>query len=328
MPTLASLTLLVPFFLLCAGSGNAADYDPLAKLDRSEVKTLYLDLTDAGRDRVIPLKVYLPASESAEPVVLFSHGLGGDREGSSYLGEHWSARGYVAITIQHPGSDSLIWKDKPFGQRLAGLRGAASPQSFIQRIDDVKVVIDRLSEWNRDNAHVLAGRLDLNHLGMSGHSFGALTTQAVSGQSAGWLSQSWTDTRINAAIAMSPSPPQRGDAKNAFGSVKIPWLLMTGSKDVSRFRNQSAESRLTVFPALPPGDKYELLLHNAEHSAFSDRALLGDTEPRNPNHHRAILAFSTAFWDAYLREDSSARTWLTGPNAREVLEQQDRLQMK
>ena len=29
---------------------------------------------------------------------------------------------------------------------------------------------------------------------------------------------------------MSPSPPQ-GDLKAAFGSVQIPWMMMTGTKD-------------------------------------------------------------------------------------------------
>jgi hypothetical protein len=41
-----------------------------------------------------------------------------------------------------------------------------------------------------------------------------------------------------------------------------------------------------------------LVLHNAEHSVFTDRPLPGEREPRNPNHHRVILALSTAFWDA------------------------------
>lgn len=72
---------------------------------------------------------------------------------------------------------------------------------------------------------------------------------------------------------------------------------MTGTKDLSRIGNIDMASRLAVFPALPEGDKYELVLNDAEHSAFSERALPADQTPRNPNHHRAILALSTAFWD-------------------------------
>jgi hypothetical protein len=129
-------------------------------------------------------------------------------------------------------------------------------------------------------------------------------------------------------LVLSPGRPRRGDVNAAFGRVKIPWLLMTGTKDTAPIGGQTVESRLAVFPALPPGDKYELVLHNAEHSAFSDRALPGDTEPRNPNHHRAILALSTAFWDASLRGDAAAKAWLDGSGPRSVLEAQDRWQRK
>jgi hypothetical protein len=50
----------------------------------------------------------------------------------------------------------------------------------------------------------------------------------------------------------------------------------------------------------------------AMNQVFTDRPLPGDHEPRNPNHHRVILALSTAFWDAYLRNDASALAWLNG----------------
>ena len=139
-----------------------------------------------------------------------------------------------------------------------------------------------------------------------------MTTQAVSGQSFGSAGALFTDRRIRAAVALSPSSPRRGDAATAFGSIAIPWMLMTGTRDTAPIGDTDVASRLRVFPSLPPGDKYELVLADAEHSAFSDRALPGDQAARNPNHHRAILALSTAFWDAYLRRDEAALAWLQG----------------
>jgi predicted dienelactone hydrolase len=163
---------------------------------------------------------------------------------------------------------------------------------------------------------------------MCGHSFGALTTQAVSGQESSFGFMHAKDPRIKAAVAFSPSAPRLGDPKKAFGSVSIPWLLMTGTKDVALIGDADLNSRLAVFPALPAGGKYELVLEGAEHSAFGDRPLPGDSEKRNPNHHRAILALSTAFWDAYLRGDKAAQAWLDGPSARAVLDPKDRWQRK
>jgi len=103
---------------------------------------------------------------------------------------------------------------------------------------------------------------------------------------------------------------------------------MTGTHDVSAIGDADIESRMAVFPALPEGNKYELVLNNAEHSVFTERALPGDAQPRNPNHHRAILATTTAFWDAFLREDAAAKTWLETEAVRTVLEKDDRWQKK
>ena len=85
------------------------------------------------------------------------------------------------------------------------------------------------------------------------------------------------------------------------------------------------DSRIAApsLPGLAPGDKFELVLDKGEHSAFTERPLPGDREQRNPNHHRAILALSTAFWDAYLREDAAAKAWLLGDGPRRILEPAD-----
>lgn len=296
-------------------------YDPLA-VSPARIQVQDLTVTDAARHRDIPLRVYVPAGSSPSPVVLFSHGLGGSREGSAFLGEHWARRGYLAVFLQHPGSDTSVWKGKGAGGGMRAMKEAASAGNFMLRVQDVPAVLDQLEVWNRQEGHPLQGRMDLSKVGMSGHSFGAVTTQAVSGQKAALGATGFTDSRIKAAIAFSPSVPHAGSPENAFGSVKIPWMLMTGTEDSSPISGATAESRQQVYPALPPGDKYELVLEGAPHSVFTERG------SRNPNHHRAILALSTAFWDAELRGDAAAKAWLDGGGPRSVLEPQDRWQHK
>jgi predicted dienelactone hydrolase len=306
----------------------AAAYDPLTLPPGFHAQVLDLSFVDANRQRELPLRVYLPSSMAPAPVVIFSHGLGGSREGSAFLGEHWAGRGYVAVFLQHPGSDTSVWEDLPPAQRMQSMREAASPKNFVLRIKDVPALIDQLERWNRSSGHALAGRMDLSRIGMSGHSFGALTTQAVSGETFPGGRITATDKRIKAAVIMSPGSPRGGDADRAFGKVAIPWLLMTGTRDTAPVGNADAESRLAVFPALPPGGKYELVLDGAEHSVFTDRALPGESGKRNPNHHRAILAISTAFWDTWLKQDANARAWLDHSGPRSVLESADRWQRK
>ena len=317
MQTMVTISLLILWSAAMSNPGFCADYDPLL-IDETRPEQKDLLVKDEKRSREIPIRVYLPNDDKPAPVVLFSHGLGGSREGSAYLGNHWAARGYVAVFLQHPGSDDSVWKDVPVAERPAAMQKAAGLENFQLRVRDVPALLNQLERWNEADTPALAGRLDLKRIGMSGHSFGAVTTQAVSGQNFP-LSTGFTDERIKAAVVMSPSAPRRGIPKEAFRSVKIPWMLLTGTNDTARIGGVDVESRLAVFPALPPGGKYELVLDNAEHSAFTDRLLPGDSEQRNPNHHRAILAVTTAFWDAYLRDDSDARHWLDGDDVRRSL---------
>lgn len=311
LPVIAVLAMTPP--------AHAQTYDPLRVTAGGRPDRLDLEVMDGARDRTIPVAIYLPAASGPAPVVLFSHGLGGSRDNNRYLAEHWAARGYVCVFLQHPGSDESVWRDVPPLRRMTALKRAASARSFTDRVRDVPAVLDQLERWNRSGP--LAGRMDLAHIGMTGHSFGALTTQAVSGQSFG--RRSFTDPRIDAALPMSPSRPRTGDVRAAFADVTIPWMVMTGTEDTSPINDTDVADRLAVFPALPPGSKYQLVLDGAQHSAFGDRALPGDRGARNPNHHRAILALSTAFLDAYLRGDREARAWLDGPAVYGVLERGD-----
>jgi dienelactone hydrolase len=319
----ALLTLLAD----ACSSSEASLYDPLALPEGAEVTTLDLSASDPARGRDIPVLVYLPPGSAPAPVVLFSHGLGGSREGSTFLGQHWSARGYVAVFLQHAGSDALVWRDLPPQEVLPALNRAATAQNLLLRLQDVAAVLDQLDAWNRLAGHPLQGRLDLARVGMSGHSFGAQTTQGVSGQRYPAVPSLGPEPRIKAAVIMSPSPPAQGDPATAFGSVAIPWLLMTGTLDETVI-GANAGSRLNVYPHLPPTiDRYEIVLHEAQHYIFTDRSLLPNELPRNPNHQRVILALSTAFWDAYLRQDSGALDWLQGKGARSILGPQDRWQV-
>ncbi len=315
---------LVSLLVLFAAIPAFGAYDPL--VPTGNFTTEKVTFQDGTRD--VPTKIYLPTSSVSEsPVVLFSHGLGGSNEGSAFLGEHWASRGYVAVFLQHPGSDEDVWMGKPPKQAYRALVEAADVANFLSRIEDVKTVLAGLEAENADPASSLFGRLNLAVIGMSGHSFGAITTQAVSGQKfVGGTT--YQIPEIKAAIPMSPSPSDITSPSKSFGSVSIPWLCMTGTEDSSPpgLGSLTPADRRKVYAALPAtGSMYELVLFGATHFAFTDDDLAGRT--RNPNHHRAILATSTAFWDAYLNNRKEAVAWLK-TQARKVLQRKDTLRWK
>lgn len=328
---LMALCLLALY--LWQGAAQAATYDPLAYLYPIEtLKTLDTTLQDPPRDRIIPVLVTYPNARGPFPVILFSHGLGGSRNAAPYLAKHWAARGYITVFLQHPGSDEKIWGNNgfSFGNRTAMMQTAgraATGENLNLRIGDVSTALDRLKLWNYDPSHPLYHRMDLSRVGMSGHSFGAVTTQSVSGEKR--IGSSKTEPRIDAALALSPSPPAYGDPARAYEDVRIPWMLMTGTEDFGQVgRAQSPGDRLLVYPALPTGGKYELVLFGAKHSAFGERPGSPMERLKNPNHHRVIKALSTAFWDTYLKENASAGLWLDGNGAAALLEPKDRFRHK
>jgi len=83
-------------------------------------RSLSYEWVDSSRNnRVVPVKIYYPESDEGKswPMIIFSHGLGGTREGYAYLGEYWAKNGFISVHLQHAGSDDAVWKDVPHQPR-------------------------------------------------------------------------------------------------------------------------------------------------------------------------------------------------------------------
>ncbi len=280
------------------------------------VAAVKYDWQDEKRDRKVPVKIYYPqAGDGPFPVIIFSHGLGGSRDGYEYLGQYWASHGYVSVHVQHLGSDSALIQGVPPVEMMEKFRSSvANPQNAINRLSDVTFAIDEVKKLNK-NDPTLKGRLDLNRVGMAGHSFGAFTTQAIIGEIfTGLIGKevSTNDTRIKAAISMSPFVPLRKEEYDtAFTKVKIPCFYMTGSLDNSPIGETRAEERRIPFDHAKNADEFLTIFKGGDHMVFSGR-LRRQLAEKDPVFQKLICQSSTAFWDAYLRGDDGAKEWLTG----------------
>jgi len=268
---------------------------------------------DAIRHRDLPLRIRVPDASGPRGVILFSHGLGGSVDGGRIWGEQWASHGFVVIHLQHPGSDEAVWHGALNPGRA--LRDAASLEQFIDRVLDVKFVLDELARRNKAGDPI-AARIDLARIGMSGHSFGAVTTQAIAGEDfgPGAGAQAMADARLRAFIAFSPSARSANAAKS-FASIGRPFFSVTGTKDgaVGLGLGVPAVQRLLPFEGMPDGDKYLLNLTDADHMIFNGggRFRNGAADPaRDELHVRLTKATTTAFWLAYLQGDTQAARWL------------------
>ncbi|MFZ2088802.1 MAG: hypothetical protein WAU47_09520 [Desulfobaccales bacterium] len=262
------------------------------------------------------MKIYYPAKGPGPfPLIIFSHGLGGSREGYQYLGRHWASHGYVSVHLQHLGSDSAIWARNP-DKLPPALRPASKLKNSINRPLDVAFALDQLVMLNQA-ASPLKGRLDLTRAGVAGHSFGAYTTLAAAGQvfvGPGGREISMREPRLKAAIPMSTPVPRKSQEylSQAYARVTVPCMHMTGTRDDSPVGETAAAERRLPFDHLRGSDQYLITFQNGDHMMFSDYPCPFDRGLKNPHWHVLIQSATTAFLDAYLKGEATAKAWLTG----------------
>jgi len=268
---------------------------------------------DKDRDRKVPAKIYYPrAGKGPFPGVIFSPGLGGSREGAAYLGRCWAKHGYVSVHLTHIGTDSEVAKNS-LEPRKALRRALQNPNNILNRPQDVSFVIGQLVRMNSEEGP-LKGRVDLDRLGMAGHSLGAFTTLAIAGQvflTHQGQEETYADPRIKAAIVMSPplGERQKAHVNHAFKSIAIPCLHMTGTEDYSPLGETGPEDRRIPFDHINGADQYLVIFTGGNHMIFSGRRTSG-TKEKDAEFHRLICLSSTAFWDAYLKGEAKAKGWL------------------
>ncbi len=284
------------------------------------VASVLYDWQDAARDkRVVPVKIYYPSGTAAKgpfPLIVMSHGLGGTREGYRYLGTWWAAHGYIVVHPQHAGSDDAVWRGKT--QAMKEMQGAAASLSnAINRPRDISFVIDRMLALDKDAESPFKGKVDAGRIGVAGHSFGAYTALAAAGERfpvPGSPDQNLADPRVKAALPMSApvSAKAKRNPAAAFGPIAVPCLHMTGTRDDSPIGNSKAADRRIPFDNMSKADNYLVTFKDGDHMIFSDQGRTPAARPLDPLFHGLIQQASTAFWDAYLKGDASARAWL-GP---------------
>lgn len=274
------------------------------------------ELADTARARPLPLKIYYPKKEhpGGYPVIIFSHGSGGSKDGYSYLGQFWAENGYVVLHVTHlefgrtkiqSGKMLVSGSWVPIPEWAKEQMSSNPPENWIvkNRALDISFIIDSLSAI-ADAVPELGGRMDRTRIGVAGHSEGASTVMAVAGaalQFPAWETRAFGDPRIKAFIAMGPWPPGEGGFfADSWVSATRPMLTMAGSKERTN-GGTSKDPMLQILRDMPSGGKFHVSVTGANHSDFGDDGLEGAP------WHNFIARVGLAFWNtALLGSDPSA----------------------
>ncbi len=297
---------------------------PQAQSKPSTETTVDETWIDASRAREIPVKLRWPDENlypGVRPVVLFSHGLGGTREGGAVWGQAWAAAGFVVVHLQHAGSDlAAVRRVASSFTDKSALRSVASAAQILARLQDVGFALDEVAR-RHGAARGRWATVRPTQVGMSGHSMGATTTLGMAGQRYPGF-EGVAERRLASFVTLSPSLPAGGDARQAFERINRPLLSITGTHDGDMVGNGATpERRIAVFGALPSGDKAHLVLKDADHMTFGGQTgRPAEIVPREPiardlqtAQHALVAAITTDWWRATLMGDASARNRLVAP---------------
>lgn len=273
-------------------------------------------------ERLVPLelKVTVPTTGTALPIILLSHGQGRSNslsslEGYAPLAEFWASHGFVVVQPTHLSSKFLSL-NAPRGQELFYQERAEDMVRILNNLDSIEAAVPGL-----------AGRLDRARVAVAGHSAGAWTASML-------LGASNTDPRGDGTIWYKPEPRIKAGivlagigsggadlSENArtnlipfygpdFSTMKTPALVVYGDEDVG--------PHLTVRGAdwhadpyfLAPGPKDLLTLTGAKHGLGGvggwDTAEATDDE--SPERLAIVQRMTWAYLRSQLYQEDSAWT--------------------
>lgn len=209
-------------------------------------------------------QVALNKTQKSYPVLLFSHGFGALPESYSFQASELASHGYVVASISHT-YDAFVTAFED--GRIVPQSGIFSTEKSVPelmklinqnvnvRAADASFVLNQLEQINaNDPLGLFTGNLDLNNVGIFGHSLGGATA-ATSMQN---------DSRFKAGLNMDGT---------LFGSViqdglNRPFMLMN---------SQNAEkidlTRQPFYDNLK-NDAYNLTINGTEHFNFTDLPLI------------------------------------------------------
>lgn len=283
----------------------------------------------------LPTDLYLPDSQNS-PLVVISHGLGGNRSTLAYVAEHLASHGFAVAVVEHSGSS----EEQVLALFSGRAREGVEPEEMVRRPIDIQAVLDELETTFQQDS-----RINFSQVGVLGQSMGAYTTLALSGATIDLeglgnscppqVAQLNISLLLQCLVPTLPMPMpslhderiKAGFAINALNSavfgptgmanIEVPMMMVSGSADTV---TPALSEQIRPFTWLQSPERYLLMMAGGTHfsTIFDPQA----TDESVPVPERAIgpspdlaqqyiKVMSVAFFKTYLANDSSFQPYLS-----------------
>lgn len=199
------------------------------------------------------------------PLVVYSHGSGGQRYIHSNYTEAIASHGYIVAAPDHTGNTALEditdTRDDPL----------AIP---LNRPRDVSAVIDAMLNAESTATVGFVANVNPGQIAVTGHSFGGFTSYAVASGFDNELGEYVADERVSALIALAPAAGERLLSDERLMSIDVPALVMVGTDDKTTPSDPNVDRPWQLTMSSP---SYRVDLVAAEHQTFTDVCLYIDS---------------------------------------------------
>jgi predicted dienelactone hydrolase len=226
--------------------------------------------------RTLVTDIYLPNRSGPFPLIVFAHGANGHPRKFTQLLHAWARHGFVIAAPAFPLSN-----DRSGGPVAVG--------DYPNQALDMRFVLEQVLTMSNAKNNALSGKVDPEHVGVSGLSLGGATTYGVA------FNACCRDEHIDAAIILSGIKVPFGNTPFDFSGTPI--LIMHGTNDPSIPYKTAPDAY-----AGASAPKYFVSLLGAGHAPPYEN----DPDP----HDNVVIKVTTDFWNAYLRGDDTSTTKL------------------
>ena len=266
-------------------------------------------------------RVWYPDGEGPFPLVLVVHGNHSMEDfsdsGYGYLGELFASRGIILVSVD----ENFI--NSSFSGRLNGLSGRGLKEENDARGWILLEHLRQWSEWNGDTDNPFYGSIDLDRIGLIGHSRGgeAVAVAAAFSQLPYYPDDATVrfdyDFTIRAVAAIAPVDGQYKPAGLGTDLADVNYFVLHGSHDgdVQSFAGSRQFERVR-FSGESFRFKSSLYIYGANHGQFN--TTWGRTDSSFPHKNflnlsiimppedqvRIAKVYLSAFFEAALRDET------------------------